>query len=33
MSDECFNYPRMKTYMKPEDLNTEGCLTLAEAVL
>ena len=33
MSDECFNHPRMKTYMKPEDLNTEGCLTLAEAVL
>ena len=24
---------RMKDYMKPEDLNTEGCLTLAEAVL
>lgn len=33
MSDECFNHPRMKTYMKPEDLNTEGCLTLAETIL
>ena len=23
----------MKDYMRPEDLNTEGCLTLAEEVL
>jgi hypothetical protein len=28
-----FNHPRMKTYMKAADLNTEGCLKLAEAVL
>lgn len=33
MTEDGFNHPRMKTYMKPEDLNTEGCLTLAEAVL
>ena len=25
--------PRMATYMKPEDLNDEGCIALAEAVL
>jgi hypothetical protein len=28
-----FNHPRMKTYMKAADMNTEGCLKLAEAVL
>jgi hypothetical protein len=28
-----FNHPRMKTYMKAADLNTEGRLKLAEAVL
>ena len=35
MSDreDGFNHPRMKTYMRAEDLNTEGCLMLAEAVL
>ena len=35
MSDreDGFNHPRMKTYMKAADLNTEGCLMLAEAVL
>lgn len=31
--DEHFNHPRMKTYMKAADLNTEGCLKLAEEVL
>ena len=31
--EEHFNHPRMKDYLKPEDLNTEGCLTLAETVL
>lgn len=33
MTEDGFDHPRMNTYMKPEDLNTEDCLTLAEAVL
>lgn len=28
-----FNHPRMKTYMKAADMNTEGCLQLAETIL
>lgn len=28
-----FNGPRMKDYMKPEDLNTDGCVELAAFVL
>lgn len=28
-----FNGPRMKDYMKPEDLNTDGCINLAAFVL
>lgn len=28
-----FNHPRMKTYMKAADMNTEGCLELAETIL
>lgn len=28
-----FNGPRMKDYMKPEDLNTDGCIELAAYVL
>ena len=27
------NMPRMKDYLKPEDLNTEACIDLAAAVL
>jgi hypothetical protein len=25
--------PRMKDYLKPEDLSTEGCITLAQTIL
>lgn len=28
-----FNHPRMRTYMKAADMNTEGCLQLAETIL
>ena len=28
-----FNHPRMKTYMKAADMNTKGCLQLAETIL
>lgn len=33
MGDEGFNHPRMADYMRPEDLNLAGCVSLASAVL
>ena len=30
---EAERMPRMKDYLKPEDLNTKGCVTLAATVL
>ena len=34
MSEDLFaQRPRMKDYLKPEDLNTEACIDLAAAVL
>lgn len=28
-----FNHPRMADYLKPDDLNLDGCISLATAVL
>lgn len=34
MSEDLFtNRPRMKEYLKPEDLNTEACVELAATIL
>lgn len=33
MSEDGFNHPRMNTYLKAEDLNLDGCLSLAEVIL
>jgi hypothetical protein len=33
MQKDGFNHPRMKTYMTAADMNTEGCLQLAETIL
>ena len=33
MKTDEFTCPRMKDYLKPEDLNTEACIDLASAIL